>query len=185
MVAAEDPESFFATAPPLGDAGAVAARLQEFLARNSPHPSSGNRALPLGKAPRPARERTRDVRGSFRRTPEARRRAVADPCEPVSQCARRGRRAAADRVRHVGRDDGAAGAAVRALHRQLQLRPPWRRVHRVSFLASFQLLVVLLCAMMASGSPIVHSVPNHTDAPVNRDHKFSSPRKIVKCATMI
>ena len=168
MVAAEDPESFFATAPPLGDTGAVVARIQEFVARNSSHPSSGTLGL----------RSARDVRGSFRRTPEARRRAVADPCEPVSQCARRGRRAAADRVRHVGRDDGAAGAAVRALHRQLQLRPPWRRVHRVSFLASFQLLVVLLCAMMASGSPIVHSVPNHTDAPVSRDHKFSSPRKI-------
>ncbi|PAN06656.1 hypothetical protein PAHAL_1G278900 [Panicum hallii] len=40
MVAVEDPESFFATAPPLGDAGAVAARLQEFVARNSSHPSS-------------------------------------------------------------------------------------------------------------------------------------------------
>ncbi|OEL15515.1 Phosphopantothenate--cysteine ligase 1 [Dichanthelium oligosanthes] len=40
MVAAEDPESFFAAAPPLGDAGAVAARLQEFVARNSSHPSS-------------------------------------------------------------------------------------------------------------------------------------------------
>jgi phosphopantothenate-cysteine ligase len=35
MVAAEDPESFFATAPPLRDADAVAASLQEFIARNS------------------------------------------------------------------------------------------------------------------------------------------------------
>ncbi|CAN6273186.1 unnamed protein product [Urochloa humidicola] len=40
MVAAEDPESFFAAAPPLGEAGAVAAKLQEFVARNSSHASS-------------------------------------------------------------------------------------------------------------------------------------------------
>ncbi|XP_062219406.1 phosphopantothenate--cysteine ligase 1-like [Phragmites australis] len=40
MVAAEDPESFFATAPPLRDAGAVTATVQEFIARNS-HPSEG------------------------------------------------------------------------------------------------------------------------------------------------
>ncbi|KAF8653054.1 hypothetical protein HU200_062493 [Digitaria exilis] len=39
MVAAEEPESFFATAPPLRDAGAVAAKLQEFVARISSHAS--------------------------------------------------------------------------------------------------------------------------------------------------
>ncbi|KAJ1279682.1 hypothetical protein BS78_04G173200 [Paspalum vaginatum] len=44
MVAAEDPESFFDTAPPLRDAGAVAARLQDFLARNSrASPEGGGR----------------------------------------------------------------------------------------------------------------------------------------------
>jgi phosphopantothenate-cysteine ligase len=40
MIAAGDPESFFATSPPLRDASAVAANLQEFVARNS-HASSG------------------------------------------------------------------------------------------------------------------------------------------------
>lgn len=45
MVASEDPESFFATSPPLRDAGAVAASLQEFISPNS-HASAGNRALP-------------------------------------------------------------------------------------------------------------------------------------------
>jgi phosphopantothenate-cysteine ligase len=44
MVAAGDPESFFATSPPLRDASAIAANLQEFVARNS-HASSGSRAL--------------------------------------------------------------------------------------------------------------------------------------------
>lgn len=39
MVAAEDPESFFATAPPLRHADDDAAKLQEFIARNS-HPSA-------------------------------------------------------------------------------------------------------------------------------------------------
>ncbi|KAL6634102.1 hypothetical protein ACP70R_026773 [Stipagrostis hirtigluma subsp. patula] len=39
MVAAEDPESFFAAAPPLRDADAVAAKLREFVARNSSQPS--------------------------------------------------------------------------------------------------------------------------------------------------
>ncbi|KAL5208379.1 hypothetical protein ABZP36_032814 [Zizania latifolia] len=41
MVAAEDPESFFATAPPLRDADAVSARLRDFIARNS-HPSAAS-----------------------------------------------------------------------------------------------------------------------------------------------
>ncbi|KAM0849168.1 hypothetical protein ACQ4PT_053901 [Festuca glaucescens] len=41
MVAAQDPESFFATAPPLRDADAVAARLQEFIARNSNNAGGG------------------------------------------------------------------------------------------------------------------------------------------------
>ncbi|GJN21408.1 hypothetical protein PR202_gb08880 [Eleusine coracana subsp. coracana] len=44
VAAAEDPESFFATAPPLRDADAVAARLHEFIARNSHPPSEGGGA---------------------------------------------------------------------------------------------------------------------------------------------
>lgn len=133
MVAAEDPESFFATAPPLEDAGAVAARLQEFVARNySSHASSGT--YQLNRA-RPAAERVRGVISSSTRG--ATSVSLLTRANLFPQRARRGWRAAADRVRHVGRDDGAAGAAVRALHRQLQLRPPRRRVHRVSFLASF------------------------------------------------
>ncbi|XP_066317570.1 phosphopantothenate--cysteine ligase 1-like [Miscanthus floridulus] len=41
MVAAGDPESFFATSPPLRDASAVAANLQEFVACNSHVSSEG------------------------------------------------------------------------------------------------------------------------------------------------
>ncbi|EES07029.1 phosphopantothenate--cysteine ligase 1 [Sorghum bicolor] len=41
MVAAGDPESFFATSPPLRDASAIAANLQEFVARNSHASSEG------------------------------------------------------------------------------------------------------------------------------------------------
>ncbi|GJM85336.1 hypothetical protein PR202_ga01777 [Eleusine coracana subsp. coracana] len=44
VAAAENPESFFATAPPLRDADAVAARLHEFIARNSHPPSEGGGA---------------------------------------------------------------------------------------------------------------------------------------------
>lgn len=78
MVAAEDPESFFATAPPLEDAGAVAARLQEFVARNySSHASSGT--YQLNRA-RPAAERTR---GHFIEHPGGDERFPANPCEPV------------------------------------------------------------------------------------------------------
>uniref|UniRef100_A0A0A9BKG4 DNA/pantothenate metabolism flavoprotein C-terminal domain-containing protein n=1 Tax=Arundo donax TaxID=35708 RepID=A0A0A9BKG4_ARUDO len=43
MVAAEDPEFFFATAPPLRDAGAVAATVQEFIARSSRPLEGGGR----------------------------------------------------------------------------------------------------------------------------------------------
>ncbi|KAG8071170.1 hypothetical protein GUJ93_ZPchr0006g41045 [Zizania palustris] len=45
MVAADDPESFFATAPPLRDADAVAARLRDFIARNSRCPADGGRRI--------------------------------------------------------------------------------------------------------------------------------------------
>ncbi|KAL6899713.1 hypothetical protein ACP4OV_006371 [Aristida adscensionis] len=41
VAAAEDPESFFAAAPPLRDADAVAASLREFIARNWAQPSGG------------------------------------------------------------------------------------------------------------------------------------------------
>jgi phosphopantothenate---cysteine ligase (ATP) len=59
VAAPEDPvESFFAAAPPLRDADAAAARLHEFVARNSP----GNRTLPRSTTWRRARA------GSFRRT---------------------------------------------------------------------------------------------------------------------
>lgn len=62
MIAApEDPESFFTTAPPLRDADTVAARLHEFIARNS-HPASGK---PL---PRHMRSLRATLRESFRRT---------------------------------------------------------------------------------------------------------------------
>ncbi|KAM0849167.1 hypothetical protein ACQ4PT_053901 [Festuca glaucescens] len=47
MVAAQDPESFFATAPPLRDADAVAARLQEFIARNSNNAGRGGGGRPI------------------------------------------------------------------------------------------------------------------------------------------
>jgi hypothetical protein len=42
------------------------------------------------------------------------------------------RRARGGGLRHLRRHHGAPGAAVRALHRQLQLRPARGRVHRVS-----------------------------------------------------
>lgn len=59
---------------------------------------------------------------------------------------RRRRRGEARRggLRHLRRHDGAPGAAVRAIHRQLQLRPERGRVHRVCLVT---LIAVLLSAL--------------------------------------
>jgi hypothetical protein len=61
---------------------------------------------------------------------------------------------------------------VRALHRQLQLRPPRRRVHRVSFLASFIIgcSSPLRALVLGDGEWLSHT------APFDRDHRFSSPQ---------
>lgn len=47
MVAAQDPESFFATAPPLRDADAIAAKLQAFIASNSRSSAGGGNGRPI------------------------------------------------------------------------------------------------------------------------------------------
>jgi hypothetical protein len=133
MVAAEDPEHFFAASPPLRDAAVVAASLQEFVARNS-HASSGSRGAALHGGQRADRAWAISSNEPLTARSSLTRAAFFVFC--FLRCARRRRRAAAHRLRHVGRDHGAAGAAMRALHRQLQLRPPRRRVHRVSFLLS-------------------------------------------------
>jgi hypothetical protein len=64
--------------------------------------------------------------------------------DPLLLVLRRGRRRAAYRVRDIGRYDGASGAAVRAVHRQLQLRPPRGRLNRVNRPSLVQILSLLI-----------------------------------------
>lgn len=128
-------ESFFRAAPPLRDQDRVAGDLADFVARHS------GKSLP----PSPPPSLSSDLI-SF----DASRGWVScwsRSCLVVGRERRRRRRRGEARrggLRHLRRHDGAPGAAVRAIHRQLQLRPERGRVHRVCLVT---LIAVLLSAL--------------------------------------
>lgn len=127
-------ESFFRAAPPLRDQDRVAGDLADFVARHSgksllpsppPSLSSDLISFDASRGGWVCWSRSCLVVGRERRRGEARR----------------------GGLRHLRRHDGAPGAAVRALHRQLQLRPARGRVHRVCLRHhdALSLLFSLLC----------------------------------------
>ena len=122
----EAAEAFFRAAPPLRDRDRISASVADFVARHS-----------AGKPPFSPRSRyliplvgplvyTR--RGPALLNPGL---AAPDPaCCRERRCGRARRRRQGD-LHHLRRHHGAPGAALRALHRQLRLRPAGGGRHRV------------------------------------------------------